>query len=1135
MNKPITFRPAQLRALDLNGGKLVVAGAGSGKTTVLAERYVRLLESGLRPGEIVAMTFTRKAASSLRSKVYANLLNREQEQAGNARFWRELRDEMQTAHISTIHSFCSSLLRAYPAEAGIDPEASVGPRATVIRQQTLRDHLQRLAYRRDDDLRALLAVFSAERQKNTEEVCNLLLQNPPLLRAIERAEQDLDAANAYLSSQAHQLRDLFSDDEDDNKPIHPDHRDFIATLIAARRVVAPLLPDAAEPRVALSFDDLEHLTYAFLADNSWAAKRLRRTVRALLVDEFQDTSTLQWQIIQELVRDEAGQVDANKLFLVGDEKQSIYSFRDANVTVVHQARTKLCGDGGAMELVPLVENFRTRPSLMRTLNPILARLLRNTDHADASFVAQPQELTPGRDEEGPGRLDTVFVLDEDADGPSRYIAGWIRRKASEKSESSPAGEGGDQSEPRNSAIPSTEEEIYAYHHIAILLKTRAILPSLELQLQLAGIPYSVHGGIGFFARQEVLDLINLVSAFADPRDELARVAVLRGPLFSLSDVAVAALFDTRLQPRNAWRRWLDGKEDDELLVAQLDAEDREALGRARLLWRELHATAGRMDPVAWVRLALDRSGAWGAYAVGRRSRQALANIGKFLDLLGEIVSDQGPGLRELAERLQTELDNAEQENASEADVAAGQGVHILTMHAAKGLEFPVVVLALPSTPPKKTPKLTRGNLLAEDGDYRPLTDPKLYNLAKGASADVSGTVHGVMYKLSAPAEEHAEHLRLLYVAATRARDRLLVVTRNGKKRNGDPEIPKKSASELWLKACGVDPDALLEHCVPNAAEATGEQSADELLKFPSDMRLRWVPALALPEHDDQEIPRELAPQPEFALDASDPQVKLHGPQQTVQLQVPLEKFAAWIANPNRQNLDELLRLGGADVETATLESDRVGSFDNAEPRSESVESSSIHPDLPRLSGTLFHRTVQRFGPGVAWDQAEPWVTATAAAMSPDVDLRAALIARARELVTAGSTHAWGNATAARREVPVLLRLGAVSLRGRIDLGWVEGDTALALDLKTNDIDATSVDETIERHGYQHQARLYAMALAASSGVNDAEGRLLFLPAGVEKSFGVTAEDRREYEARAAELVRIAKEFHTSAYTRESIQ
>ncbi len=1133
MSKPITFRPAQLRALDLKCGKLVVAGAGSGKTTVLAERYVRLLESGLRPGEIVAMTFTRKAASSLRSKVYANLLTREQRQSGNARFWRELRDEMQAAHISTIHSFCSSLLRAYPAEAGIDPEASVGPRATLIRQQTLRDHLQRLAYRRDDDLRALLAVFSAERQKHTEAVCNLVLQNPPLLRAIERAEQDPDVANAYLTAQAKRLRDLFTE-EDKPKPLHPDHREFIDALIAAKRVVAPLLQDAAEPRMALSFDDLEHLTYAFLAGNSWAAKQVRQSIRALLVDEFQDTSTLQWQIIRELARDEAGTLDANKLFLVGDEKQSIYSFRDANVTVVHQARSELCGDDGTMELVPLVENFRTRPSLMRTLNPILDRLLRNTEHSDASFVAQPQELAAGRENEGPGQLDTVFVLDEGADGPSRYIADWIRRHGTVKSESSLSGGADEGSEPRNSAIPDPEKEIYAYHDIAILMKTRTILPSLELQLQLAGIPYSVHGGVGFFARQEVLDLINLVSAFADPRDELARVAVLRGPLFALSDVAVAALFDTRLQPRNAWRDWLDGKGGDDLLVTQLDAEDREALARARLLWRELHTTAGRMDPVAWIRRALDRSGAWGSYAVGRRGRQALANIGKFLDYLGEIVSEQGPGLRDLSERLRVELDNAEQENASEADVAAGHGVRILTIHSAKGLEFPVVILALPSTKPTRKPKLNGGNLLAEDGDYRPLTDPKLYNLAKGASADVASTVHGVMYNLSAPAEEHAEHLRLLYVAATRARDRLLVVTRNAKKKNGDLEIPENSSTELWLKACGVKPEDLLERCIAAAPDTTAEQVADEHLEFPTGMRLSWVPVSALPEHDDQEIPRELAPQPEFAADADDPQVKLRGPRETVQLQVPLEKFAAWFVKPTREHLDELLHLGGAEVESANLENDRTPGYETVESRPESDETQPVNPDLPRLSGTLLHRTVQRFGPGAAWDEVRDWVTATASSMTADPELRDALLARARELVTAGAAHSWGNAATAKRELPVLLRLGAVSLRGRIDLGWVEGDTAVALDLKTNDIDAASVNETIERHGYQHQAKLYAMALAASAGFSRAEGRLLFLPAGIEKSFPVTVEDRREYEARAAELVRIAKEFHTSAYTRESI-
>jgi len=1139
MAEQVNFTENQLRALDLNSGKLVVAGAGSGKTTVLAERYLRLLESGLEPSQIVAMTFTRKAAASLRAKVYAEIQRRETEDSGQAVEWRERRDAMRDARISTIHSFCGNILRAYPQLSGVDPEVAVGPNAGLQQLQLIRDHIRILAYQRDEILHNLLAVFTKGRQQKVEALCLVLMRNPQLFVAVERAEQNADAAEEYLRQSTQSIAIQFNQ-QDYLQSREIKHHEWLQALAWARRIVAPLLSKREEPRAALSFDDLEHTALAFLQANSRSSHHLRTSIKALLVDEFQDTSLLQWQIIRELALNEHGDIEGRKLFLVGDEKQSIYSFRDANVTVLHHAQSELCGQNGQVEEVRLAENFRTRPSLMRTLNPILDRLLRISSFRDSAFVAQPQDMEPGREFDRTGEIETALVLAGQQAAPMEYVVDWIRRNVVPEEGLQGAGP---PSESRNSDITNSEKEIFTYRDVAILLKTRTRLPELELELQLAGIPYSVNAGQGFFTRPEVLDLINLIHAFADQRDQLARVALLRSPMFGLSDSAVAALYMNRDLGSDPWQHWVNTGEEPELFEC-LDARDRAVLDRARPVWMELQRLAGLTDVVEWIRLALDRSGAWGAYSVGRRGRQALANIAQFLELVREYTIDQGPGLRALADRLEVEIEREDGETDAEADVSGGSGVQIMTIHSAKGLEFPVVILALSDTPQKLDPRLTRGNLVTEDSDFRSLTEPRLYALAEPFIDKKCVTnLHDVMYRFSSQEEELAEQLRLLYVAATRARDRLLVVThakRKAETKKGDPaclDPGNRSASDLWLQACDLDLEGLHERCGESSTGLVGEQPANDFLKTATDMRFSWFEARARADHTQAKRVMHLPVEPPEPDEGADPGVRLAVSRKSVTLQLPLEAFAAWIANPSQKNLDILLHLGAGDDDAKSSFTGGNGqndAFADASDESNAQANNSDYPQLPRLSGTLFHNTVQRFGPGVDWATAKSWLYEQCASITSDAHLQRAMVDRLKTLVGAGSAHEWGLSTGAQRELPVMLKLGAVTLRGRIDLAWQEGETAVALDLKTNDVPAKKTDELTKRHGYDHQAKLYAMAYASSLGVNIAEGRLLFLPSLAEKHFDLGVDAEQYYRSRAAELVSLVEQNHHSTYSHESI-
>ncbi|HEX03970.1 MAG TPA: hypothetical protein ENH10_02290, partial [Bacteroidetes bacterium] len=597
------------------------------------------------------------------------------------------------------------------------------------------------------------------------------------------------------------------------------------------------------------------------------------------------------------------------------------------------------------------------------------------------------------------------------------------------------------------------------------------------------------------------------------------------------DSAVAALFSGGEFRYERWELWLKIGDDCEFLEI-LDDEDRSQLRRVRLLWLELQAQAGRLDPVSWMRAALDRSGAWGAYSVGRRGEQALANLGKFLDLVRDICEEQGPNLVALAERLTLECDRADSEAESEADISAGQGVRIMTIHSAKGLEFPVVILPLPSTSQKLRLPLTRGNLLAEESEYRPLTSPRLHDLSSNfADKKYVTNLHDVMYHCCSKPEELAEQLRLLYVAATRSQDRLLVVPHAGfKKKDGSLDLGKDSLSELWLRACDADFEALGERCLQ---PADGIQDLGNLLNTPSDMRFSWIPANSISVSGTAESVSDLPLKPPPFDSVSHPGVEIAQPGRSVLVQVPLEAFAAWIANPTEEKARWLLSVGADENGTGTGIS-RASASKGGDYGQEIQAEPTQAVNVPQLSGVVFHQLMQRFGPGMAWSAAEDWVRRWVKRLNLDAKSRAAVVERVRMLVDANSGYSWAGAANARRELSVLLRLGDVILRGRIDLAWMENQTAVALDLKTNDVEVDKLDELTEQHGYDHQAKLYSLAYAASMGVDTAEGRLLFLPEKYEKRWGGVQDEREWYVARAAELVSHAEVFQYSAYAQESM-
>lgn len=1095
-----SFTENQQRALALDGGKLVLAGAGSGKTTVLVERYLRLLappepgEAPVEPRQIVAMTYTRPAAAQLQAGIHKNLLERERRDPEHATHWRVQREAMSWARIGTIHGFCSSLLRAYPLEAGVDPDFTVDNTGDPTREERLEQHLRRLSRMRDPDLAILVDALGG--YDKILALVRLAAFEPDLADALGAAAENPTGAKEWLDGALRGMHAAYGTPREERpEPGEIDHTRQAHALAALGRVAAPLRPAPEVAPARLTYDDLEWHALKLLRGGSRAVQQILRGIRYLFVDEFQDTSSRQWQIVQLLAHGAGGDagLERDRLFLVGDEKQSIYGFRRADVTVVRRAESLLAAlpGRGAEWRVDLADNFRTAPPLLEAMNPALNRLLTVTDREPLPLDAAPQDLEAKREVSpgiGTAPPELAVGMGWSWDEGFTALAGRIRREV-DSGEVIVQGENG----PRP----------LAWEDIGILMRKRIHLPELERALRAGGVPYTLVKSKGFLERQEVRDMVHLLAALADPRDHMALTGTLRSPLFSLPDTAFAALFLGGDDPRDTWRRLLEDEDGVRQVRSRLSGTDLEALERALVLWRDLDRLAEHAAPAEVLLTALERSGAWAAYATGDRGTQRIANLYRIVDL---VRGEAGKGhytLRRLNDRLRTMLEEAGEEQSSEPDPGAGRGVKLMTVHAAKGLEFPYVILLLEKEGRKTSTaeKVSRGHLLLPDHEDRfaPLADPRLARLALAVEKDDAARMHQTMRARFEGIEEEAEQRRLLYVALTRVRDRLLCWGIVPKSR-GRVEYHPGSDLGRMVEAVGAT-----EKDLKSLEE---ERQFDGWLVSP--IRSQEEP-LGDAEPPPVEEPGTLAPE----APGDDPGVRLVAPPLPDRWQVPVTAFADYLVSPGDEALRKLLWYA------AVTEAGDAEPRDDAAPgdTEQLLESQDRSRRVAAWIGELVHRLYQRLGPGCGWDDAGDEVERELELFAESPEEAKRLRERIRELLERGRTTPGLNAMPANalRELPLALRLGDVTLRGRADAAWVEDGVAVAVDYKTNRVEAGGAERLAQLAGYDHQAKLYALALARAWGADRAECRLVFLDAGEEVRYPLADGDEERYRAAAQTL------------------
>jgi ATP-dependent helicase/nuclease subunit A len=822
----MTLTERQLESLDTSSHLVVTAGAGSGKTKVLVERYMSVLrnDAALLPGNILALTFTEKASLEMKERIRKEVQELADTEGDR---WEEVLDNLEEADISTIHSFCTSIIRDNPLSLGLDPDISVltetetsaimkdiikktfttpGPESPALRRlivdmgqfsvvnmvkgiirdrsrlpfdpgseelvrtsklyhsRTAKELLDKAEEDMGDLLMHLKQLSSLEVPSETRdsgvrairgisEVLSLVrkgAETREMLAALSRSREvlltrggreksssrlgnsriwgsDIKALKesfGHLFSYVHAYQDILFFIEKEG--LMDRARERISDLLEVVAAVNRSYMEEKRKLNGMDFDDQISFAMELLKENrEGILTKFRRRYRHVLIDEFQDTDPRQWKLAEMLWDGGKGCT----LFLVGDPKQSIYGFRSADVRLFLKATGLLDGHEKG-NVVVLDRNFRSSSEIMEFVNSVFPGVL---DEGDNRWAVPFDPLEAHRS--GGGSVSIVGVVGK--------IAAEARegRMAAEIIKRALRGWEVDDGDERRSLRLSD---------IALLLPTRKGFERYEDALRNASIPYQVYKGRGFFERQEVKDVLRLLEFLTDTNDDIALASVLKGPFFSLSDEDLMTVSSG--SGGNLWSKLgsCPGFSDvRDVILRCLEACKLETPWMALEEIYEvcaIHATSG-----------------------GRRQYR---NLDRLLEWMVENFA--GRDLHEVKDALKMMIEEPPTEG--EPPVSRDEdAVTVLTVHASKGLEWPMV-LVLGMNHESRGDQWSNHRIHPDHGVVMKVLDTTTGELIKTPAWSAAGEENDI--------REKEERKRLFYVACTRARDHLVLsgvipVDRNG--------------------------------------------------------------------------------------------------------------------------------------------------------------------------------------------------------------------------------------------------------------------------------------------------------------------------------------------------------------------
>lgn len=858
---------------SVDNNVLVAAGAGSGKTHVLVERYVEILRKNqaVNPDMIIAVTFTRKAAGEMRNRLKAKFKELAETDKENSDRWQGCLQDIDQAKIGTIHSLCESILKAFPAEAKIDPQFEVID--DVLKNEIIDESVTealRVAISENSDEKSILEDMnfddihrwilkginsSIQFRESFEQMVSL--DNDELLNYMNRVRHEIQLAliRDVIYSQKWQEKITFIDSsvatgklEETRQLVLDIHSDIGMTLnneeLSDTKVSAALwnrllsfkeinlrgggrdelskdikaaikslktmaqdcflsgsgssafeLPAELtekdveqfkychwlvklfkranqiyflkkQEELLLDYDDMIYRAANLLHEpDSVARKYFHDRLHAILVDEFQDTNSMQAEVVSLL----AGK--QTRLFLIGDDKQSIYKFQGADVSTFNSWRDHMKGAGqkdsvgknlsGENQSLKLTASFRSHPKIVNLVNYVFNKIFGGANE-EISYRAlfEPLDATRKNTSTDKSEFENINVVitpsadDMDSSEKERLeslsVADWILDKI-------------------NSGAPLINadgeiERTLSFGDFAILVPQNKDFEAIEYGLDKRKIPYSVFAGRGFLNRQEIIDIENVMRFLANNLDSHSLLGVLRSPMFAVSDDVLHEVVTTS-NKKSLW-----AKVQSTEMISQSGYEN---LAKAVNTLKHLIVDSASLNLAELVRKIIIRTNIELVHLSGPKGTQRARNLFKIISMARDY---EHLSCGEFANQLnQMREFNIKQ---SDAPVGTSDSVKVMTIHASKGLEFPCV--ALPSL---------GGSLTKYSGK---LIFHPTYGVAINSERDTRAPKppwYGYTLKLDKEMELY-ERRRLLYVAMTRARDYLGIFL--------DQESRNKESFRSWI-------------------------------------------------------------------------------------------------------------------------------------------------------------------------------------------------------------------------------------------------------------------------------------------------------------------------------------------------
>ncbi len=1053
----------QAAAIEARGGDAFMeAGAGTGKTTVLVDRYCAAVdEDEVEVERVLAFTFTDRAAAEMRARVRRELLARARDAGTRGDDLRA--DRLRTAArasergwVMTIHAFCRRLLASHPLAAGLDPRFRVLDAAEANRlcDRAVNDALDELLAEGDEDVARAASAYQAWR------ITAMTIGAHERLRSQGMAEPRLPEVSEPVHSPGR---------NEEQRPLTPEEME---AALSARAALERLLEgfhsryeQLKEERSALDFQDLELRALALLRESPAIAESWRGRFEHVMVDEFQDTNRVQLGLIEALRGPET------KVFMVGDENQSIYRFRNADLEVFREQReaARVSGD---CEVLPLRGNFRSLPAVLAAVNEVGRTLLDGF-----------KELTAGRAADtGPGEIELLLTLDERGKGGRRWDA--------EEIELDPPATGSGArivAEARflaqrlRALVDAGEAE---RGEIVVLLRAFTHVDAYEEALRRAGMRPFVVGGRGYWTQQQVEDLARLLGVLANPLDDERLFGALASFAAGVSPDALwllrHAARNEEDRPRHVWPvlhwRYGDGPEPNAAQpdwLESIPAEDVARLERFCRIVAGLRAEA----PLLSLEELIERTMSAFGYDLGLIAREGgpgrMANVRKLMRLAREYERNERRDLAGFLALAASSTRRDEREGMAAVQAEGHDGVRVMTVHAAKGLEFPVVAV------PDLGRDLDAGHWHEDLRIGRAPADadgPPRFGMRLTFPAEKSfGLWELTQLNQEESAAEAQEGCRLIYVAASRARDRLILsgLYRPDELDPAEERKPNDTALRRLLPALAAHGWTGGEGSVtlPGAISVDGSTELPD-----AELRVRLSepgPQRAL------ELVRTLPPPPE-----PDPFERLGDPPPLLdprQSAVPVghlsySTLALYERCGYRFYVERVL--GAREGLSPAVSADSADDGEEPETADELVE-----PGVSRSHALGIGNAVHA---ALEWSARRGW-------QEPPEPLLQTLLARegvgdgddalgwARRLVSGwleAPLRAELETTTLRPELPFVLALGETVVRGQIDLLATSADAiATVVDYKTDALDGRSPLELAER--YRAQREIYA--LAASGG------------------------------------------------------